>query len=780
MCCEIKRRFLLLYATQKGQAKAIAEEICTQADAHGFEADIHCISESDKYNLATEKDPLVVVISTTGTGDPPDTACKFVKEIKNKTLLPDHFAHLRYGLLGLGDSEYMFFCNGGKVVDKRLQELGAQHFYETGLADDCVGLEIVVEPWIDGLWLALRREFTSWNIKEDMSNNLRAVSNGVSAMTVVPSMSGICSLDSEIQHLKLEDLEVKATDASSQKPAYVHSVASVQDTEASLDRSVPPLSQSTLNIPALPSEYIDVQFQDGTGQELSVSSLISDGTVFHVPVTKAVQLTREDAVKTALLLELDVSKTTFSYQPGDAFCVICPNNPREVQELLHILGLSERKECVVCLKIKQATKKKGAEFPPRSFDMKDTFPCGRSPITEEVPAFYGKPGTLPDSNPPLWAGYGAQSIYKGFVCGSHSDEMPGLYGIPISGRLPPERPISSGGQVIINENRKESTRTTIGPSGDAFQPGHNYINFPDTTAPIRNHVSLCTSVNPMQFVFGDKAIIVRPGNYDNQWVFLLFVSEHLPKLQARSYSASSSNLFQPGKLQFVFNVVEFPSSPSRLVSQKGVCTGWLAELVTPMLQPHKNSLRTKEEKLSAVKVSIFARPINTFHLPSDPSIPFMMVGPGTGVSPFIGFLQHRQKLQEEHTDWQFGETWLFFGCRHQDRDYLFRDELRSFVENGTLTHLKVCFSRDPPAAAEKKTTKYVQDNIRLCAKEVARVLLKERGCFYVCGDAKHMAKDVNDTLVDILSSDAGVDKLEAMKTLATLRQEKRYLQDVWA
>ncbi|EMP37676.1 Methionine synthase reductase [Chelonia mydas] len=324
MCCEIKRRFLLLYATQKGQAKAIAEEICTQADAHGFEADIHCISESDKYNLATEKDPLVIVISTTGTGDPPDTACKFVKEIKNKTLLPDHFAHLRYGLLdinplyvdfsGLGDSEYMFFCNGGKVVDKRLQELGAQHFYETGLADDCVGLEIVVEPWIDGLWLALRREFTSWNIKEDMSNNLRAVSNGVSAMTVVPSMSGICSLDSEIQHLKLEDLEVKATDALSQKPANVHSVVSVQDTEASLDRSVPPLSQSALNIPALPSEYIDVQFQDGTGQELGVSSLISDGIVFHVPVTKAVQLTREDAVKTALLLELDISLVLSVYK----------------------------------------------------------------------------------------------------------------------------------------------------------------------------------------------------------------------------------------------------------------------------------------------------------------------------------------------------------------------------------------------------------------------------------------------------------------------------------
>nr|XP_048695518.1 methionine synthase reductase isoform X7 [Caretta caretta] len=566
MCCEIKRRFLLLYATQKGQAKAIAEEICTQADAHGFEADIHCISESDKYNLATEKDPLVIVISTTGTGDPPDTACKFVKEIKNKTLLPDHFAHLRYGLLGLGDSEYMFFCNGGKVVDKRLQELGAQHFYETGLADDCVGLEIVVEPWIDGLWLALRREFTSWNIKEDMSSNLRAVSNGVSAMTVVPSMSGICSLDSEIQHLKLEDLEVKATDALSQKPANVHSVVSVQDTEASLDRSVPPLSQSALNIPALPSEYIDVQFQDSTGQELSVSSLISDGIVFHVPVTKAVQLTREDAVKTALLLELDISKTTFCYQPGDAFCVICPNNPKEVQELLHILGLSERKEYVVCLKIKQATKRKGA-------------------APEHIP--------------------------KGSTV-----EFILTWCLEI--RAVPKKAFLRA-LVEYTSDAREKRRLQELCSKQGASDYSSFIRDP----------SIC--LLDLLHAFPT----CRPP--------LNLLIEHLPKLQARSYSASSSNLFQPGKLQFVFNVVEFPSSPSRLVSRKGVCTGWLAELVAPMLQPHK-----KEEKLSAVKVSIFARPINTFHLPSDPSVPFMMVGPGTGVSPFIGFLQHR-RIHPQHT-----------------------------------------------------------------------------------------------------------------------------------
>lgn len=91
------RRFLLLYATQRGQAKAIAEEISEQAVSHGFSADLHCISELEKYDLKTETGPLVMVVSTTGTGDPPDTARKFVKKIHDKTLPPDYFAHLRLG-----------------------------------------------------------------------------------------------------------------------------------------------------------------------------------------------------------------------------------------------------------------------------------------------------------------------------------------------------------------------------------------------------------------------------------------------------------------------------------------------------------------------------------------------------------------------------------------------------------------------------------------------------------------------------------------------------------
>ncbi|XP_061225652.1 methionine synthase reductase isoform X2 [Neopsephotus bourkii] len=670
MCCGLRRRFLLLYATQKGQAKAIAEEIWQQAGAHGFEADMHCMSEMDKYNLETEKDPVVIVISTTGTGDPPDTARKLVKKIQDTTLPPDHFSHLQYGLLGLGDSEYTFFCNGGKTVDRRLQELGAWHFYDTGLADDCVGLELVVDPWIDGLWHALKEVFLLQKEREGMNSAVDAVSNSLSA---APHVGRELNLSSEVQNLKLEDEGVKSSDVFSQKLVDISLVASNRDTEASLVHSVPPISESALNIPALSPEYIEVQFQDTHGENPRLSSLISEGTVFEVPVTKAVQLTREDAVKTALLLELDIADTVLDYQPGDAFCVMCPNNVSEVEELLRILELSEKGEYFVCVKVKQGTKKKGAARPQH--------------IPERSTLKFILTWCLEIRATPK------KAFLRALVeCTSNVGEKRRLQ------------------ELCSRQGASDYTRFIRDPNVCLLDLLHAFPS-------------------------------CKPS--------LNLLIEHLPKLQARSYSASSSNLYQPGKLSFVFSIVEFAACPTRPVSRKGVCTGWLAELAAPQLHANRNTVDTNGGSCSTVKIPIFARPNNTFHLPADPSVPLMMVGPGTGISPFIGFLQHR-------------------------------DELRCFLENGTLKHLKVCFSRDSSSTADAAPPKYVQDVIRLHAKEVARVLLKERGYFYVCGDKKHMADGVSDAVVDILSMEMEADKLEAMKFLATLREAKRYLQDVWS
>ncbi|KAI2649052.1 Methionine synthase reductase [Labeo rohita] len=148
------------------------------------------------------------------------------------------------------------------------------------------------------------------------------------------------------------------------------------------------------------------------------------------------------------------------------------------------------------------------------------------------------------------------------------------------------------------------------------------------------------------------------------------------------------------------------------------------------------------------------------------------------VSGLCNAIEKEREVNQEAT---FGETWLFFGCRHKDKDFLFREELERFAHNGTLSHLIVCFSRDEPdAQGIVNRPTYVQHNLRLHAKNVASILLKDKGCLYVCGDAKNMAKDVNDTLLEIIGNELQVDKLDAMKTVAGFREEKRYLQDIWS
>ncbi|XP_075442295.1 methionine synthase reductase isoform X2 [Ascaphus truei] len=696
MCGALKRRCLILYGTQQGQAKAIAEEIGQQADNHGFVADIHSLKDMNKFNLEAERDPVVIVTSTTGTGDPPDPALKFVKKIQNKELPDDHFAHLKYGLLALGDSEYTYFCNGGKIIDRRLQELGAKHFYETGYADDCIGLELVVEPWIEGLWAALK-ELMSRTENQEMNDRIEDGTNVNQSTSKVPG-----NLDSQMQAISLEPSIFP--NAPSHKD--IQSETDKKGLEPSLVHSVTPLSQSSLNIPALPPVYLDVLILESECQEVSPSLIYPEETIFNVPVTQAKQLTTMDAVKTTLMLELDISNTNIEHQPGDSFRINCPNPAGEVTELLQKLDLSDKKDCQVCLGVKTGTKKRGAS----------------------------KPSYIPEK-------CSLQFVLKWCL------EI----------RAVPKKALLRA-LVEHSSDASEKRRLQELCSKQGTSDYNHFIR--DPAISILNLLNAFPSCKPP----------------------LSLLIEHLPKLQTRPYSAASSNLFHPGKLHFVFNVVEFPTSAERPVPQKGVCTGFLAELVGKMNDPnHEQTLAAGHihEGAFTPEISIFARPSTSFQLRADTSVPVVMVGPGTGIAPFIGFLQHREKLKKQDEEGKFGDTWLFFGCRNHDKDYLFREELSNFVENGTLTHLKVCFSRDSPSSAEEMPPKYVQDYLMVCSVDIARILTKENGHFYICGDAKNMVKDVNDALIDILSTELAVDKLEAMKTLATLRDKKQYLQDVW-
>ncbi|XP_062899929.1 methionine synthase reductase isoform X1 [Mobula hypostoma] len=706
MPLDAKYRFLLLYATEKGQAKAIAEEITENADGKGFVADLHCLSQMEEFNLEKEHAPVVIITSTTGSGELPETAKQFFQEVSGISA-PHHYAHIKYAVLALGDSSYTFFANGGKMIDEQLQRLGAVHFYATGYADDSVGLELVVSPWTDGLWDALKSACHKRVERNSDGEGMSETTDGSGISKLHASDPG---LSSEMKLLKLDATVSAEVDNSTTTPENLEQSTLVAGSREYLPgpawvRSEKPLSEAPLNIPTLPIEYLNVEFQKCTEQDSSQEcfSLVPGSNVFRVPVTKAITLTREDAVKTALLIELDISNTSITYEPGDAFSVICPNCESEVEYLIQRLGLGDKRDHIVDFYIQPNTKKKGAHLPnyiPKSRTLQFTL---------------------------TWC---------------------------LEIRAVPKKAFLRA-LVEYTSDPSEKRRLQELCSKQGAADYNQYIR--DFNVCLLDILRSVPSCHPP---------------------FSLLV-EHLPKLQARSYSAASSSKYYPGKLHFVFNIVEFPSSAVQPTARRGVCTGWLAQQVAPGLQSYDSEAAIADcssDRFATTQISIFSRQNTFFHLPSDTAVPIIMVGPGTGVSPFIGFLQHRQKQREENPKCTFGETWLFYGCRHCDRDYLFRKELQDFLSNGTLTQLKVCFSREVTDGKPK----YVQHLLQHLAHDVAKVLLNERGYMYVCGDGKNMAKDVTTALTEIISKELGVNTLEAMRVVANLCEEKRYLQDVWS
>ena len=165
-------------------------------------------------------------------------------------------------------------------------------------------------------------------------------------------------------------------------------------------------------------------------------------------------------------------------------------------------------------------------------------------------------------------------------------------------------------------------------------------------------------------------------------------------------------------------------------------------------------------------MKVYLQAAHGFGLPSDPATPIIMVGPGTGLAPFRSFLWHRRAIKAR------GKAWLFFGHQRQACDFFYRDELEAFVAGGTLTRLSTAWSRD----GDKKV--YVQDRMREAGAELWS-WLQAGAHFYVCGDAKRMARDVEGALVEIVAAHGARTTDEAIAFVAGLKKSGRYQQDVY-
>ncbi|MFB5197278.1 assimilatory sulfite reductase (NADPH) flavoprotein subunit [Neobacillus sp. KR4-4] len=220
----------------------------------------------------------------------------------------------------------------------------------------------------------------------------------------------------------------------------------------------------------------------------------------------------------------------------------------------------------------------------------------------------------------------------------------------------------------------------------------------------------------------------------------------LRKMPSRLYSISSSLAANPDEVHLTIGAVRYEAHGRK---RNGVC-----------------SIQTAERLQPGDTVPVYIQHNENFKLPNNSEAPIIMVGPGTGAAPFRSFMQEREEIGAE------GKSWLFFGDQHFVTDFLYQTEWQKWLKDGVLSKLDVAFSRD---TAEKV---YVQHRMLENSKELFE-WLEEGAHLYICGDEKHMAHDVHNTLIDIIEKEGGLSREKAEEYVADMQQQKRYQRDVY-
>ena len=246
--------------------------------------------------------------------------------------------------------------------------------------------------------------------------------------------------------------------------------------------------------------------------------------------------------------------------------------------------------------------------------------------------------------------------------------------------------------------------------------------------------------------FTDLQVVDVLQRHRGEWDAKSFVQALRP-LAPRLYSIASSPEAVGEEAHLTVAVVDYEFGGKR---RRGAASAYLAGLDG-----------------DAAHARVFIEHNERFRLPNDTARDVIMIGPGTGVAPFRGFVQHREAQGAT------GRNWLFFGARHFRSEFLYQVEWQEALRKGVLTRLDAAFSRD-----RSTPRTYVQDRLRTAGKDLYAWL--EGGAFvYVCGDAEQMAPDVNTALVDIVAEHGGRSREDAETYVRALADERRYLRDVY-
>ncbi len=222
--------------------------------------------------------------------------------------------------------------------------------------------------------------------------------------------------------------------------------------------------------------------------------------------------------------------------------------------------------------------------------------------------------------------------------------------------------------------------------------------------------------------------------------------DHLRKLMPRLYSIASSAKVYPNDIHLTVAIVRYTTNHRE---RHGVCSTFLAD----------------RARVGETPTPVFVSNSH-FGPPEDTTKDAIMVGPGTGIAPFRAFVQDRVAAGAT------GRNWVFFGDQKSHTDYLYQEEWEAYLAKGQVTHLDLAWSRDQLLKV------YVQDKMREKGAELWD-WLKNGGYFFVCGDAKRMAKDVDVALHDVIAQHGGMTAEQAVEYVKQMKKDKRYQRDVY-
>ncbi|CEI93801.1 hypothetical protein RMCBS344292_08027 [Rhizopus microsporus] len=342
---ELASTYLILWASQTGNAEWIAKNIHTEAAKKGYTGDCFVMDDYEKAPL--QKTGIIILItSNTGDGDAPDNSLKFWKFLRrNKD--KEYLKGTKFTVLGLGDSNYSNFNNTGKRLEKKFKDLGATVFYEKGLADDAEGLENVVDPWIEKLWEVLPTVLTQ---KSDL--------------TIEESVEAEKQLEKEMTELKIDPVSVPYSMKNRKKTvpdlvekytqlenSLIESAVEAVEKIKAFKKSFPlQISLTGLEpgakltgLPRVPvpvAKLTKLEGQKPTNSVQVPEFVVTPTPIIYAPITMVSCLSTEDALKRTLELELDVGEKVH-YEPGDAFGVVAPNDEHLVYAVLDRLSVPE-------------------------------------------------------------------------------------------------------------------------------------------------------------------------------------------------------------------------------------------------------------------------------------------------------------------------------------------------------------------------------------------------------------------------------------------------------